>query len=109
MRFKLKKESALNLTLEGSIGSFNVGTGREGQNSIEVRYFLTHVGLDFSEGHNAALLSNLAPVREIFDLNKLDFDQLMLILRCLGHKLAWYAQAKLVHQTLQNFLPPLAR
>jgi len=77
MRFKLKKESALNLTLEGSIGSFNVGTGREGQNSIEVRYFLTHVGLDFSEGHNAALLSNLAPVREIFDLNKLDFDQLM--------------------------------
>jgi hypothetical protein len=45
MVLKLKKESALNLTLEGSIGSFSVGNGRDTQNSIEVKYFLTHVGL----------------------------------------------------------------
>lgn len=77
MVLKLRKESALNLTLEGSTGSFSVGTGVEGQNSIEVKYFLTHVGLDFSSGFDEALLSELAPVREIFDVNQLDFDEIM--------------------------------
>lgn len=74
---KPRKESALNLPLEGSVGSFSVGTGQQGQNSIEVKYFLTHVGLDFSSNSNEGLLSNLAPVREIFDLNQLDFDEIM--------------------------------
>ena len=74
---KLKKETALNLTLEGSVGSFNVGKGRSGQNSLEVKYFLTHVGLDFSSGSNDAVLSHLAPVREIFDFAQLDFDEIM--------------------------------
>ena len=59
---KFKKETALNLPLEGSVGSFNVGKGRSGQNSLEVKYFLTHVGLDFSSGSNEAVLSHLAPV-----------------------------------------------
>jgi DNA-sulfur modification-associated len=77
MSIKLRQETALNLTLEGSIGSFSVGTGSEGQNSIEVKYFLTHVGLDFSSGFDEALLSELAPVREIFDVNQLDFDEIM--------------------------------
>ncbi|MDB9344935.1 DNA sulfur modification protein DndB [Nodularia spumigena CS-586/05] len=77
MSLKIRRESALNLTIEGSIGSFRVGKGREGQNSIEVKYFLTHVGLDFSSSANEALLSHLAPVREIFDLNQLDFDEIM--------------------------------
>jgi DNA-sulfur modification-associated len=77
MAIKLKKESALNLVLEGSIGSFSVGNGQDKQNSIEVKYFLTHVGLDFSNGSNEALLSHLAPVREIFDVNNLDFDEIM--------------------------------
>jgi len=72
-----RKESALNLTLEGSIGSFSIGSGQTGQNSIEVKYFLTHVGLDFSSGSDEALLSHLAPVREIFDVNQLDFDEIM--------------------------------
>ena len=74
---KLKKETALNLTLEGSVGSFNVGKGRSGQNSLEVKYFLTHVGLNFSSGSNEAILSHLAPVREIFDFEQLDFDEIM--------------------------------
>ncbi|MBW4482085.1 MAG: hypothetical protein KME14_06050 [Tildeniella torsiva UHER 1998/13D] len=77
MALKLRKESVLNLTLEGSTGSFSVGTGVEGQRSIEVKYFLTHVGLDFSTGFDEALLSELAPVREIFDVNQLDFDEIM--------------------------------
>lgn len=77
MSLKIRRESALNLTLEGSIGSFSVGTGKEGQNSLEVKYFLTHVGLDFSSGTDEALLSHLAPVREIFDFQQLDFDEIM--------------------------------
>lgn len=77
MALKLRKESALNLTLEGSTGSFSVGTGRDGQNSLEVKYFLTHVGLDFSSISDEALLSHLAPVREIFDFKQLDFDEIM--------------------------------
>lgn len=77
MQKKRPKESALNLVLEGSIGSFSVGTGIEKQNSIEVKYCLTHFGLDFSISSNEGLLSHLAPVREIFDLNLLDFDEIM--------------------------------
>lgn len=77
MPLQLRKETALNLSLEGSIGTFSVGTGREGQQSLEVKYFLTHVSLDFSTGSNEALLSQLAPVREIFDLEQLDFDEIM--------------------------------
>jgi hypothetical protein len=77
MALKPRKESALNLTLKGSTGSFSVGTGRNGQNSLEVKYFLTHVGLDFSSTSDEALLSHLAPVREIFDFKQLDFDEIM--------------------------------
>jgi DNA-sulfur modification-associated len=72
-----RSESALDLCLEGSIGSFSVGASRTGQSSIEVRYFLTHVGLDFSNTSNDALLSHLAPVREIFGFKSLDFDEIM--------------------------------
>lgn len=74
---ELTQESALSLTLEGSLGSFKVGTGQEGQNSLEVKYFLTHVGLDFSGGSSEALLKHLSPVREIFTFKDLDFDEIM--------------------------------
>lgn len=74
---ELVEETALNLTLKGTVGSFKVGTGLEGQNSLEVKYFLTHVGLDFSVGSDEALLSHLAPVREIFNFEQLDFDEIM--------------------------------
>jgi hypothetical protein len=47
------------------------------QNSLEVKYLLTHVGLNFATASNDALLTNLAPVREIFDFNSLDFDEIM--------------------------------
>lgn len=77
MSLRIRQESALNLTLEGSVGSFRVGTGSPGQTSLEVKYFLTHVGLNFSSGSNDALLSALAPVREIFEFSSLDFDEIM--------------------------------
>ena len=77
MPLELTQESALNLTLKGSVGSFKVGTGRPGQNSLEVKYFLTHVGLDFASGANQAVLDHMAPVRELFDFEELDFDEIM--------------------------------
>jgi len=75
--FDLIQETALNLVLEGSIGSFKIGAHGSKQNSLEVKYLLTHVGLDFATAANDALLTNLAPVREIFDFNSLDFDEIM--------------------------------
>jgi len=77
MSLQLRRETALNLVLEGSVGSFNVGTGRAGQNSLEVKYFLTHVGLDFASGSDEEVLKHIAPVREIFDFEQLDFDEIM--------------------------------
>ena len=75
--FILTRESALNLTLKGSVGSFKVGRGQDGQNSLEVKYFLTHVGLDFGDGANETVLKHMAPVRELFDFKQLDFDEIM--------------------------------
>ncbi|WP_372966460.1 hypothetical protein [Marinobacter sp.] len=73
----LTEESSLDLTLEGSVGSFKVGSGMLGQHSLEVKFFLTHVGLNFMSGSDEKLLSHLAPVREIFDFKELDFDEIM--------------------------------
>lgn len=77
MALKLDQESALNLTLQGSTGAFRIGSGLSGQKSLEVKYLLTHVSLNFASGSNDALLSELAPVREIFDFQSLDFDEIM--------------------------------
>ncbi len=75
MSLALNISSALNLELEGSVGSFSVGRG--GQNTIDVKYFLTHVGLDFDAAANAEALKHLAPVREIFETETLEFDEIM--------------------------------
>ena len=69
-------ESALDLSLKGSIGSFKVGSGHD-KESLEVKYFLTHVSLNFSGGADEKLLRELAPVREMFDPQQLDFDEIM--------------------------------
>jgi hypothetical protein len=77
MALRLRQETALDLTLEGSAGSFRVGAGHTGHKSLEVKYLLTHVGLNFASPSNDKLLSALAPVREIFDFQSLDFDEIM--------------------------------
>ena len=77
MALRLRRETALDLTLEGTVGSFRVGAGQGGARSLEVKYLLTHVGLNFSTSSNDKLLSALAPVREIFDFQSLDFDEIM--------------------------------
>lgn len=71
-------QTALDVHLDGTIGKFLVSTSDGSSQGVEVRYLLTHVTL--SEMQNAAqakLLDMLAPVREVFDLNQLDFDEIM--------------------------------
>lgn len=76
MAIGLKRQSSLDLHLEGSIGSFKVS--KEKQESLEVKYFLTHVSLDLAGGgQNEKFLKQLCPVREIFDVNQQEFDEMM--------------------------------
>ena len=77
MALHLRRETALDLTLEGTVGSFRVGAVSGGSRSLEVKHLLTHVGLNFSTSSNDKLLSSLTPVREIFDFQSLDFDEIM--------------------------------
>jgi hypothetical protein len=77
MNLTLTTSSALNLTLEGSAGSFSVGSRGGNQRTVEVKYFLTHIGLNFLRGSNEELLRHLAPVREIFPTADLEFDEIM--------------------------------
>jgi hypothetical protein len=44
---------------------------------VDVTFFLTYVGLDISIGLNDQILQNLAPLREVFDVEELEFDELM--------------------------------
>ena len=69
--------SALDLLLEGAIGSFKVGKKNSTERSLEVRYMLTHVSLDPQAVEDQKLLERLMPVREVFDLKELDFDEIM--------------------------------
>lgn len=77
MALRPRQETALDLTLEGTVGAFRVGSVNGGSRSLEVKYLLTHVGLNFASPSNDKLLSALAPVREIFDFQSLDFDEIM--------------------------------
>lgn len=77
MSFRLKQDSALDLTLPGTVGSFRVGSASISSKSLEVKFLLTHVGLSFSKSSNDKLLGALAPVREVFDVQNLDFDEIM--------------------------------
>lgn len=77
MAISLTQTSALNLTLEGSIGSFRVSNNDGIKKSLEVKYFLTHVGLDFESGASSSVLSHIAPVRELFETGTLEFDEIM--------------------------------
>ena len=69
-------KSALDVHLNGTIGTFRVSSADGHSAGVEVRYLLTHVTLSEKPGQ-AQLLSMLAPVREVFDLKQLDFDEIM--------------------------------
>src|SRR5436190_4951393 len=73
-----KPKSALDLELEGSIGSFRIGdSGSSVNRSTEVLFIETHVGFDPQIDSNDKLLKHLAPVREIFPSHLLGFDEIM--------------------------------
>ena len=69
-------KSALDVHLNGTIGTFRVSSDDGKSAGVEVRYLLTHVTLSEKQGQ-AQLLSMLAPVREVFDLKQLGFDEIM--------------------------------
>lgn len=77
MSLQLTQESAFNLQLSGSTGTFRVGESGNAKHSHEVRFLLTHVGLDLEVTQNQTLLRHLAPVREIFRFEDLEFDEIM--------------------------------
>jgi hypothetical protein len=70
------KRSALNVEIPGTVGSFRVSKEDGTKTGIEVKYILTHVTLSQKAGQTQ-LLDMLAPVREVFDLKQLDFDEIM--------------------------------
>jgi len=73
----LRQSSALNLELAGSIGTFKVSSSDSKFKTLEVKYFLTHVGIDFESGSHSGILSHIAPVRELFEPGTLEFDEIM--------------------------------
>lgn len=69
-----KTPSALNVEIPGTLGSFSISKKDQPSNCVEVSYLLTHVSLDSSQGQ---LLDMLAPVREVFDIDQLNFEEIM--------------------------------
>lgn len=70
-----KKQSALDLTIKGSMGDFVVSD--DAVSSVRVHYLLSHIGLELAGDHQERLLSRIAPFREVYDPRTLDFDQIM--------------------------------
>lgn len=69
-------KSALDVHIRGTIGKFRVSTEDKNYAGVDVKYVLTRVALS-DIASDTKLLSMLAPVREVFDLSQLDFDEIM--------------------------------
>lgn len=78
LELNLHPSSGLNLTLEGSIGRFRIGVSEDSDSkSLEVLYLQTHIGFNPKVAANEGMLKHLEPVREMFDLKDLGFDEIM--------------------------------
>lgn len=75
--FMPPQESVLDLPINGSIGSFAVKAQDGSRTSVRVQYIETHVGLAVNGDAEERFLQQLAPVREVFNVNELGFDELM--------------------------------
>jgi hypothetical protein len=75
MSFICKTPSALNVVIPGTAGSFAVSRKGTTSTAVEVNYILTHVALGTPSQQQ--LLDMLAPVREVFDLEQLGFEEIM--------------------------------
>lgn len=70
-----RKQTALDLTIKGSLGTFFVDG--KAPKSTRVEYLQTHVTLSTQGDQEERLLQQLRPVREVFNIRDLDFEQIM--------------------------------
>lgn len=68
--------TALNIDIPGTAGSFSICRRGSTSQVVDVQYLLTHVALG-AGGSQGRLLDMLAPVREVFDIDQLDFNEIM--------------------------------
>ena len=74
---KKPKDTALDLLVEGALGKFCISNPNNNTHSIKVDYLLTHINLTERSEYNEKLISQLAPVREVFSIQELSFEQIM--------------------------------
>ena len=72
MRRRSKSPEVSTIDVQGVLGTFKVPNA-----NLTVEYILTYASLDGGDTPNGQLLDLLVPVREVFDLEALDFDHLL--------------------------------
>ena len=72
MRRRSRYAQPATIDVQGVLGTFKVPRA-----NLTVEYVLTYASLDGGESANGQLLDLLAPVREVFHLEDLDFDHLL--------------------------------
>ena len=72
MRRRSKSPEVSTIDVQGVLGTFKVPNA-----NLTVEYILTYASLDDGDTPNGQLLDLLVPVREVFDLERLDFDHLL--------------------------------
>lgn len=72
MRRRSRYAQPATIDVQGVLGTFKVPRA-----NLTVEYVLTYASLDGGESANGQLLDLLVPVREIFHLEKLDFDHIL--------------------------------
>lgn len=75
--FNPEATTALDLELKGTTGSFYVKSDSDKSASVNVKYLLTHATFEFNKGHNHRLMQHLRPHREIFNIDDLEFEDIM--------------------------------
>jgi hypothetical protein len=75
--FRPLQESVLDLPIQGSIGEFSVRSQDRSAGSVRVQYIQTHIGFAVGGDAEERLLQQLAPVREVFNVSELGFEDLM--------------------------------
>jgi hypothetical protein len=75
--FLPRKQSILDLPIGGSVGTFSIRSNNSHSGSILVRFIQTHIGFAVTGDAEERLLQQLAPIREVFNVSELGFDELM--------------------------------
>lgn len=70
-----ERRNVLDIEINGTVGEFEVK--KDHVSSIAVKYILSNVGIETNGGMEQKIMNKLQPVREVFDLKELDFEQIM--------------------------------